>query len=97
MSIYTDVVAELVAVGAAIAANCEPCLKYHYKRALELGVSHDDVALAIATAQAVKDTPARHVLALAERLGGRQADTPEASESIESCCAAATAKNSCCG
>jgi hypothetical protein len=55
------------------------------------------VALAIATAQAVKDTPARHVLALAERLGGRQADTPEASESIESCCAAATAKNSCCG
>lgn len=95
MSIYSEAVAELVAIGAAVAANCEACLKYHYKRAQDLGVSADDLASAITTAQRVKETPARHMVALAERLGGKQCDAPEAS--IESCCAAATAKKTCCG
>jgi len=98
MSIYSEAVAELVAVGAAIASNCEPCLKYHYKRAVEMGVSHEDLALAILTAHQVKETPARRVLSLAERLGGGdQAEVSEKSEDIERCCASATAKKSCCG
>src|SRR5450756_1444018 len=29
-SIFTDAVRELVAIGAAIAANCEICFKHHY-------------------------------------------------------------------
>lgn len=66
-SIYTEAVAELVAIGAAIASNCEPCFKYHFDRARKLGVSHDDMALAVATAQMVKETPARAVLELADR------------------------------
>jgi SAM-dependent methyltransferase len=33
---YTPAVNELVAIGAAIAANCEPCLKYHYNEARKL-------------------------------------------------------------
>jgi AhpD family alkylhydroperoxidase len=96
MSIYSDAVAELVAVGAAVAANCESCLKYHYTRAIELGVSHDDVAQAVATAQAVKETPARHIVALAERLGDRQAGAAETTESTEGCCAGIPAKKPCC-
>jgi len=32
-SIYTNDVAELVAIGAAIAANCEPCFKDHVQQA----------------------------------------------------------------
>jgi len=95
MSIYTEAVTELVAIGAAVASNCEACLKYHYRRAQELGVSHEDLAAAIATAQKVKATPAQHIDALAARLGGQPSETPEAS--IESCCAAATAKKTCCG
>ena len=35
-SIYTDAVDELVAIGAAIASNCEPCLEHHVGRAREL-------------------------------------------------------------
>ena len=43
---YSPAVNELVAIGAAIAANCEPCLKYHYREAKQLGVSQIDMAQA---------------------------------------------------
>ena len=72
-SLYTDAVAELVAIGASIAANCEPCFKAHYERARKLGVSAADMTRAVETAQAVKDAPARAVLALAGRYLGQPA------------------------
>jgi AhpD family alkylhydroperoxidase len=65
--VFTEAVQELVAIGAAIAANCEPCFKFHYDRARKLGVSKEDMALAVDTALAVKETPARAVAALASR------------------------------
>jgi arsenite methyltransferase len=71
-SVYTEAVAELVAIGASIASNCEPCFRYHYDRARKIGVSKEDMALAVKTAQMVKDSPARAVLELADRyLKGR--------------------------
>jgi len=66
-SVYTESVAELVAIGAAIASNCEPCFKYHFDRARKLGVSFEDMARAVETAQSVKESPARSVLDLANR------------------------------
>jgi AhpD family alkylhydroperoxidase len=67
-SLFTPPVAELVAIGAAIAANCEPCLRYHVKAAGQLGVTRADVASAIETAARVKDVPHRAVLELARSL-----------------------------
>ena len=66
-SIFSEAVKELVAIGAAIGANCEPCFKYHYNEARKLGVTKDDMRLAVKMAQAVKDTPARSILELAEK------------------------------
>lgn len=66
-SIFTDAVAELIAIGAAIASTCEPCFKFHYDKARKLGVSKADMRLAVDMAQAVKDSPARSVLALADK------------------------------
>jgi len=66
-SIYTEAVQELVSIGAAIASNCEPCFKFHYDKARKLGVSQEDMLLAVNTAQGVKDVPAKSVLALADR------------------------------
>jgi arsenite methyltransferase len=75
---YTPAVTELVALGAAIVSNCEPCFKYHYDRARKLGVSLDDMAKAVNTAQSVKQAPARAVLELAARfLHGDFAPKPE--------------------
>jgi arsenite methyltransferase len=75
---YSPAIAELVAIGAAIAANCEPCFKYHYDKARKLGVSLDDMAAAVNTAQSVKQAPAQAILKLADRfLSGDFALKPE--------------------
>jgi AhpD family alkylhydroperoxidase len=69
-SIFSPAVAELVAMGAAITANCEPCLKYHYREAQKFGVSKADMARAVEIAAKVKDSPHQSVLKLATRLTG---------------------------
>jgi AhpD family alkylhydroperoxidase len=90
-SLFSPAVAELVAIGAAITANCEPCFKYHYDQARKLGVIPPDMARAVAVAQAVKEAPARAILGLAERILGssvlpQEAGTPGAG----TCCAPVT-------
>ena len=45
---------ELVAIGAAITANCQPCLEYHTAKAREVGVSDEDVLEAIKVSQQVR-------------------------------------------
>ena len=94
-SLYSDAVAELVAIGAAIASNCEPCFKYHYAAARKLGVSREDMACAVATARGVKDTPAQSILMLADRILKSGAEGDEAV--AEAPQAAAPATGSCCG
>jgi AhpD family alkylhydroperoxidase len=76
-SLYSEAVGELVAIGAAIAANCEPCFKAHFDRARKLGVSPEDMARAVATAQTVKDVPAQSILRLAERFLKQRQNTIE--------------------
>ena len=81
--IYTDAVAELVAIGAAIAAHCEPCFKYHFQQAGKLGVSREDMMRAVKTAQSVKEAPAKAMLQLADRyLEGDPTGLP----TVKSCC-----------
>jgi AhpD family alkylhydroperoxidase len=38
---------ELVAMGAAAAANCHPCMDHHLAKCDELGVSREEVAEAV--------------------------------------------------
>jgi len=66
-SLFTEAITELVAIGAAIASNCEPCFRYHFDRARKLGVSLEDMARAVKTAQGVKEAPAGSILELANR------------------------------
>ena len=85
-SLYSEAVQELVAIGAAIASNCEPCFRFHYAKARKLGVSKVDMALAVATAKMVKEAPARAVLQLADKyLGAGFEDEAE----LADCCAPA--------
>lgn len=66
-SLITDAVTELVAIGAAMACNCEPCFKYHFDKARKLGVSNDDMRKAVNTALSVKAAPHWKVVETAER------------------------------
>jgi len=38
---------ELVAMGAAAAANCHPCMDYHLAKCDELGIDRDEVSAAV--------------------------------------------------
>ncbi|MHB1594067.1 MAG: arsenite efflux transporter metallochaperone ArsD [Streptosporangiaceae bacterium] len=66
------VTAELVAMGAAIGANCESCFRYHYDEARRLGVGSDTMAAAVRVAQTVKDTPARSMSDLVAKFLGAE-------------------------
>ena len=61
------VVRELAAIGAAVAANCEPCLTSHIAQARRAGIGAAHLVEAIRAAQVVKDTSARSVLETASR------------------------------
>jgi AhpD family alkylhydroperoxidase len=99
-SIFRPAVAELVAIGAAIAANCEPCLKYHYRQGQLLGVSKADMARAVELGTKVKDSPHQSILRLAGKLTGASLGIAEATS--DACCDATNAGGSdagspCCG
>lgn len=97
-SLFTPAVKELVALGAAIVANCEPCLKYHYREAQRLGVSKGDMAHAVAMAAAVKDSPHQSILRLADKLTG--ASVSNSAASPDCCCGDQTETEpggACCG
>jgi AhpD family alkylhydroperoxidase len=94
-SIFTEAVAELVAIGAAIASNCEPCFKFHYDKAKKLGISREDMLRAVTTAQKVKDAPAKAVAELADRYLSR--DAVEASVSASPEAAPKEKSSGCCG
>jgi AhpD family alkylhydroperoxidase len=99
-SLFSEQVAELVAIGAAIGCNCEPCFKYHYDQARKLGVSDADMRRAVDMAQMVKDTPARAILNLAERYVGPSTPASAVKQSPCSAPASSTADKpaaNCCG
>ncbi|HZL64613.1 MAG TPA: carboxymuconolactone decarboxylase family protein [Thermoleophilia bacterium] len=87
-TIYSEAVDELVAVGAAIGSNCEPCLTFHVGRARDLAVPDDDILRAVQTARTVKAAPARNVARLAGELlrGGCELDEPAAPPDSSPCC-----------
>jgi AhpD family alkylhydroperoxidase len=45
---------ELIAVGASVTANCQPCLQYHVSKALASGAVDEEIEIAIAVAKAVR-------------------------------------------
>jgi AhpD family alkylhydroperoxidase len=84
--IMTDKVEELIALGAALASNCESSLEIHYKRSKELGISENEIAQALQIAQNIKQIPSGRMIELANTLLG----VPKQSES---CC---TPGSGCC-
>ncbi len=82
-SMYTEAVQELVAIGAAIAANCDPCFRHHFDKARKLGVSKEDMARAVTTAQMVKESPARAVIELAEKYVGTKIVTKQGPDACQ--------------
>jgi AhpD family alkylhydroperoxidase len=45
---------ELIAIGASISANCQPCLEYHTGKAREYGLNETDIKEAIEVGKLVR-------------------------------------------
>ena len=53
---------ELVALGAALASNCVPCVEYHVPQARKAGLSDLEIREAVRLADKVRQVPAAKVL-----------------------------------
>lgn len=80
-------VKELIALGAAIGASCEPCFKFHYDKARKLGVAPEAMREAVRIGEAVKAASAKNILSLAGKLIG----STEPQASTGGCCGSAKA------
>ena len=87
--LVTPVVGELIAIGAAIASNCETCFKHHFNEARKLGISKEDMIQAVNIALQVKDTPDQAMIRLAQKYL-----VPGGGVSASCCCEGST---DCCG
>lgn len=85
---------ELVAIGAALASNCVPCIEYHIQKARKAGLNDAEIAAAIELADKVKRVPADKVLEAASRQLATPTDEPIAAP--DACCSKAAEKKSCC-
>ena len=68
-------VRELIAVGASIAGNCLPCLRYHFAEALKAGCTPDEISEAIQLSRMVKERPMNDIYQLADDLLKRSAES----------------------
>jgi hypothetical protein len=70
----------LIAAGAAMAANCEPCLNKVVPDLIEAGVAEADIRKAVEIGQFVKDKPAAIMKEAADALTGSHLSEPNKSE-----------------
>jgi hypothetical protein len=66
--ISAALITELASIGAAVGANCQRCLRYHFKEAINLGLTLAELDIALHAAQTVKDVPASNMAILAGQL-----------------------------
>ena len=83
--IVDDKVTMLIAAGAAMAANCEPCLNKIVPDLIEAGVCTADIRRAVEIGEFVKNQPAAIMREAADALTGTRLS--QASSAVESCSA----------
>ena len=72
LSIVDHRVTLLIAAGAAMAANCEPCLNKIVPELIESGIHERDIRRAVEIGQFVKDRPAAVMKQAADVLTGSE-------------------------
>ena len=45
---------ELIAIGASVSANCQPCVKYHVGKAREMKIDETEIQQAVEVGQMVR-------------------------------------------
>jgi AhpD family alkylhydroperoxidase len=73
-------VKELIAIGASITANCQPCLQYHVTKALENGADEQEIKEAVDVGGMVRKGAAAKMDKLASSLNQAAPSTASASK-----------------
>ena len=63
---------ELVAVGASIAAGCQPCATHHFKAVRQAGATETEIRQAVADALCVRNSATKIITGLAEKHLGNE-------------------------
>ena len=61
---------ELIALGVSYALNCHPCLEFHKRKATELGLTDDEIQLAIQVGESVRNGAHAKTREVTKRLFG---------------------------
>jgi AhpD family alkylhydroperoxidase len=80
-----DRILRLIAVGASVAANCQPCLESSVRQALEQGADEHQVAQAIAIGRMIRNGASSGVDRFISSLSGTTSSIPGASGEICEC------------
>jgi len=81
-----DKVRELIAVGASITANCQPCLQYHAKKASDFGADAEEIAEAIDMGMLVRKGAAAKMDTFSSDLKGNVAAESASVTKASGCC-----------
>lgn len=59
---------ELAGIAASIAGGCRPCLDYHFKKAIEVGCTIEQIKEVIELGKMIKQRPVNDIYAQSESL-----------------------------
>ena len=77
----------LIAIGAAVNANCLPCMQHHVQEALMNGATQEELAEAVKIGKKVREYQVDKMDALAAKLTGEApADQPCETANVKKCC-----------
>lgn len=62
---------EMIAIGVSYGINCLPCMEYHKKKGIEVGLTEDQMRSAIGIAVMVRNGAAKKTKGYAEELFGK--------------------------
>jgi len=79
-------VTELIALGAATAANCAACLEHHVGKATEIGLPAEEVEAALEVGRRVRQGAAGALDRVAARLGMTAPATAPTARASRGCC-----------
>ena len=76
---------ELIAIGASVTANCQPCLEYHATKARENGAEEEEIKEAIAVGKTVRKGAAGKMDQYTAKIFKEAAATLDATEKVDGC------------
>ena len=88
---------ELIAIGASVTANCQPCIQYHSAKARELDVDDSEIREAVNIGKTVRKGAAAHMDNHISKLNGESCGCTANPCAPNPCAESAPAKSSCCG